>query len=99
MIPIARPRIVVDGKRAYYLFRDEERGSRVSMYYTRNVDKGKWKVKDLTDFAVHAWEPTLDTELWKTHRLLDVYVQDTRQGDGEKTVQTEAQPIYVLRVK
>lgn len=99
MIPIARPRMVVDGKRVYYLFRDEERGSRVSMYYTKDVTKGKWKVKDLTDFAVHAWEPSLDTELWKTHRLLDVYVQDTRQGDGEKTVEMEPQPVYVLRVK
>ena len=31
MIPISRPRLIVDGGKAFMLFRDEERGSRVSM--------------------------------------------------------------------
>ncbi|MDE5813234.1 MAG: BNR repeat-containing protein [Muribaculaceae bacterium] len=34
MIPIARPRIVSDGRKACYIFRDEERGSKVSVAYT-----------------------------------------------------------------
>ena len=99
MIPIARPRMVVDGKKAYYVFRDEERGSRVSMYYTRNVKKGKWRVKDLTDFLVNAWEPTHDSELWKAKRKLHLFVQDTRQGDGERKVDTDPQLVYVLEVE
>ena len=73
MIPIARPRMVIHGKKAYYIFRDEERGSRVSMYYTRNIKKGKWEVRDLTDFSVNAWEPSLDSELWKQQQLLHLF--------------------------
>ena len=41
MIPIARPRIVVDGGEIFYIFRDEERGSRVSMAHTSAVGTGK----------------------------------------------------------
>ena len=98
MIPVARPRIVVDGKKAYYVFRDEERGSKVSMAYTEDVDKGEWKVTDLTDFAVDAWEPSHDTELWKQRKQFHLFVQHTKQGDGEQTVAFEPQPVYVLEV-
>ena len=99
MIPVARPRIVVDGRRAWYIFRDEERGSRVSMYYTRNLRRGRWKVKDLTDYSVHAWEPSPDMELWKRQRRLHLFVQDTHQGDGERRVETEPTPVRILEVK
>lgn len=99
MIPISRPRMVVDGNEAYYIFRDEERGSKVSMYYTSNMKEGKWEVKDLTDFAVNAWEPSHDSELWKSDKKLHLFVQDTRQGDGERQMETEPHPVYVLEVK
>ena len=58
----------------------------------------EWHVKDLTDFAVNAWEPSHDTELWKMKKQLHIYVQDTRQGDGEKQVETEPQMVYVLEL-
>ncbi|MGL5272152.1 MAG: BNR repeat-containing protein, partial [Phocaeicola sp.] len=86
MIPIARPRMVAYKNKAFYLFRDEERGSKVSMAYTTNLQKGEWKVVDLTDFPVHAWEPSLDSELWKKKQQLHIFVQETHQGDGERTV-------------
>ena len=98
MIPISRPRMVVDNGEMYYLFRDQERGSKVSMYYTKDIQFGEWHVKDLTDFAVNAWEPSHDTELWKMKKQLHIYVQDTRQGDGEKQVETEPQMVYVLEL-
>ena len=98
MIPIARPRIVVDGNKAYFLFRDAERGSKVSMAYTGDLRKGEWKVKDLTGFSVEAWEPSLDTELWKQQKRLHLFVQTTYQGDGEKTVDKAPTPVYVLEV-
>lgn len=65
MIPIARPKIVVDNGKAWFVFRDAERGSRVSMAYTDNIASGEWTVSDLTDFPVEAWEPGIDSELWK----------------------------------
>lgn len=98
MIPIARPRIVVDGKEAFYIFRDEERGSKVSMAHTDDIDGGVWTLSDLTDFPVDAWEPSHDTELWKSQKRLHIFVQHTKQGDGERTVAFEAQPVYVLEV-
>lgn len=98
MIPIARPRLAAHDGKVYYIFRDEERGSRVSMFHTDDVQAGQWQVTDLTDFPVHAWEPSVDTELWKTQHKLHIYVQDTLQGDGEQTVDTEPQPVYVLEL-
>lgn len=102
-IPIARPRLVAREKKgkteAYYIFRDVERGSRVSMAYTKDLSSGEWSVRDLTDFSVEAWEPSYDTELWKNRGKLDIYVQCVHQGDGEKVVSVKAQPLYVLRVK
>lgn len=99
MIPIARPRLVTDKGRVYYLFRDEERGSRVSMAYTADVKGGNWQVTDLTDFTVGAWEPNHDAELWKNRKKLHLFVQNTRQGDGERTVEFEPQTVYVLEIK
>ncbi len=98
MIPIARPRMVVDGTKVYYIFRDEERGSRVSMF-SGEIDASEWDVTDLTDFSVNAWEPSHDTELWKYHRRLHLFVQQARQGDGERTVLFPPQPVYVLEVE
>ncbi len=98
MIPIARPRLVVEGNEAMYIFRDEERGSHASMYYTDNISSPEWKVTDLTSFPVDAWEPSLDTELWKTHKQLHIFLQHSTQGDGEQTTDAQAQPVYVLEV-
>ena len=99
MIPIARPRMVVDGRRGYYLFRDAERGSRVSIYTTRNIRRGRWQVRDLTLFAVDAWEPSHDAELWKRKERLHLFVQATHQGDGERTVESQPTMVYVLEIE
>lgn len=89
MIPISRPRIVSDGKAAHYIFRDAERGGRVSIASTDNLANGGWKVRDVTDFSVDAWEPTLDINLWNNHNRLNIFVQTVHQGDGERTVDAE----------
>lgn len=98
MIPVSRPRIVVDNGEIYYVFRDEERGSRVSLAHTKDVAAAQWTTTDLTDFPVDAWEPSHDTELWKQKRRLQLFVQHTKQGDGERTVEFEPQPVYVLEI-
>ena len=102
MIPIARPRLVVKPKgkkvQAYYIFRDQERDSKVSMYYTKDIKTGKWNVKDITNFSVDAWEPSLDSDLWNNKLKLNIFVQKTNQGDGERTTDLESQMIYVAEV-
>lgn len=99
MIPISRPRIVVNNSEAYFIFRDAERGSKVSMAYTSDLNNGEWEVTDITDFSVDAWEPSIDTELWKEKKELHIFVQESHQGDGEKTVNSAPTPIYVYIVK
>ncbi len=100
MIPIARPRIVSDGKKACYIFRDQERGSKVSVAFTPELGKKEWRVEDLTEFSVDAWEPSLDMNLWNGQRKLNVFVQTSHQGDGEKVAEMNiaTEPVYVLEI-
>lgn len=95
MIPVSRPRIVADNDRIFYLFRDAERGGKVSVA-VRNSPGSGWEVSDLTDFSVDAWEPTVDNDLWRHHKRLDIYVQRASQGDGEKVTDTAPQPVFIL---
>lgn len=99
MIPISRPRIVVQNGEIFYVFRDAERGSKVSLAHAANVATGRWSITDLTDFPVDAWEPSHDTELWKQKKQLHLFVQQSKQGDGERTVEFPPQPILVLEIR
>ncbi len=101
MIPIARPKIVSDGKKACYIFRDEERGSKVSIAYTPELGKKDWTVTDATDFSVDAWEPSHDLNLWNNRQQLHVFVQPSHQGDGEKVAEAvdRIAKIYVLEIE
>lgn len=99
MIPISRPRLAVDDEKIWYIFRDAERDSKVSIAYTDHVATGEWAIRDLTDFSVEAWEPLYDTELWKERKELHLFVQHTRQGDGERVKETEPRMVYVLNVE
>lgn len=94
MIPISRPRIASDGRRAWLVLRDVERGSRVSVAYTPRLGSKPWAIQDLTAFSVGAWEPSIDTNLWNKRHLLHVFVQPTQQGDGER-VADDAVPTMV----
>ena len=95
-IPISRPQIVTDGRRTMLIYRDEERGSRVSLAQSRGLRR--WRVRDLTQDPVDAWEPSLDYERWKREGVLDLFVQRVGQGDGEKTVDLPPQPVRILEV-
>ena len=98
MIPISRPKIISDGRSAFYLFRDEERDSKVSMAFTTDLQDGNWEIIDLTDFSVDAWEPTYDINLWNDRNILNIFVQTTHQGDGEKISDSSetSSSVYIL---
>ena len=66
------------------LFRDHERGDRVSLAACADLQTRQWQVQELTGFAVGLWEPSYDTELWKRSKALHVYVQNVDQGDGDR---------------
>lgn len=102
-IPIARCQILADTSgdktKAYLIFRDEERNNRVSVAICNDLESGHWTVKDLTDFSVGMWEPSYDTELWKSHKVLHLYTQNVEQGDSESTKDLDDQMVYILEWK
>jgi len=104
-IPVSRPQIVVQKNKktntlqAVMLFRDEERGSKVSAAICDHFPQGDWIIKDLTETTVDNWEPTYDTELWKTKHVLHLFVEKVEQGDGEKLKESSPQIVSVLEWK
>lgn len=100
MVPMSRPLILVDDNYIYFIFRDIERGGRVIMAITGDITHGEWKIRSLSSFSVEAWEPCPDFSLWKTAGELQLFLQTTHQGDGEKKASgvSPTTPIYVLEV-
>jgi hypothetical protein len=99
-IPIARPQLMLrqGGGRpeALLVFRDEERGSKVSVAHITDFDARRWTLHDLTPGSVGAWEPSFDTELWRRQGELHLFVQAVQQVDGEGQAQVPASPVRVL---
>jgi hypothetical protein len=100
-IPISRPQIVVWKKEVIIIFRDAERGDKVSVAVCRNVTQSplKWEIKDLSSMAAGSWEPSYDTELWKNKSILHLFVQKTEQVDGEGRSNLGPQMVNVLEWK
>lgn len=98
-IPISRPQIAVDGKKVYVIFRDEERGNKVSAAMCDDLQSSVWRVKDLTENDVGMWEPTLDQNLWNQKKTLHLFVQKVGQGDGERLENLAPQMISILEWK
>jgi hypothetical protein len=102
-IPISRPQVISweekGSKKIAVIFRDEERGSKVSLAINSNEQFNKWKITDLTSASVGSWEPSYDTELWKNKRQLNLFVQYTEQQDAEGKANIPAQPVKVLVLK
>lgn len=99
-IPISRPQIVTwrSGKSfsIAFIFRDAERGNKVSAAICNNIVAGKWRIVDLSGQPVGSWEPTYDTELWKEKAILNLFVQRTEQVDAEGRANIPAQMVKVL---
>jgi hypothetical protein len=102
-IPISRPQIISFKKGGAYavvvIYRDEERGSKVTTAVNTNVKWNNWQLKDITASSVGSWEPTYDTELWKQKKQLHLFVQYTDQKDAEGKANILPQAVNVLEVK
>lgn len=100
-IPISRPQIMLDIRAdkpaGLLVFRDAERGSKVSAVTIGDFRTGRWRVRDLTDDAVGAWEPSFDTELWKRSGELNLFLQHVDQVDGEGRSDAAPSPVRVLQ--
>lgn len=102
-IPISRPQIIIKGTgadvSARLLFRDTERGEKVSMAVCNHLAENNWKITDLTTSGVGAWEPSFDTELWKQKKQLHIFVQQVEQVDAEGVAKSNGQMVFVLETK
>jgi hypothetical protein len=102
-IPISRPQIVAwkQGKlqAVGIIFRDAERGNKVSVAISSDVTKVKWNIIDLFNEPTGSWEPTYDTEFWKEKGVLNLFVQRTEQADAEGSINIPLQLIKVLEWK
>jgi hypothetical protein len=102
-IPISRPQVIArseNGKTGIWvIFRDEERGSKVSMASCPDLANPVWTTRDLTDFSVRYWEPSYDHIRWQRDGVLDLYVQMAGQGDGETLENIPPQTAQVLEWK
>lgn len=96
-IPISRPKLAIDRRdRVYLLFRDVERGSRVSVAVSDDDRRENWRFTDLTEDSVGLWEPSYDAELWRTRGVLHLFTQRVGQGDGETLEDLPPQRISIL---
>ncbi|PJJ10705.1 putative BNR repeat neuraminidase [Flavobacterium sp. 1] len=97
-IPISRPEILVNKSMVYLIFRDEERGNKITLA-SANLNKKQWKLADITDYSVGQWEPNLDKELWKDKSQLHIFSQNVSQADGEGLADAEPQAVRVIELK
>lgn len=96
-IPMSRPQILVDPDNIVYLvFRDQERDNCVSLAKCEHLATAEWAFRNLTSFAVDMWEPTYDTELWKSRGILHLFVQRVGQGDAETMEDLPPQMVSIL---
>lgn len=102
-IPIARPQILVDQRGAdpggLLVFRDSERGERVSVARIASFTAARWTLMDLDDAPVGAWEPTYDSQLWRDQGVLHLFHQRVRQVDGEGVASVPPSMVSVLQWK
>ena len=99
-IPISRPKLAAaeDG-RVLMFFRDIERGGRASVAVSRDREYKKWDYYDLTEDDLGHWEPTYDRALWESRGVIDLFVMNAGQGDGERLETMPPQPVEVVEWK
>lgn len=96
-IPISRPQVAVaEDDRVFMIFRDEERGSRISVAISEDPLRETWSYIDLTEVSVGMWEPTYDTELWRRDNRLHLFKQRVGQGQSETLQEVEPQMVSIL---
>lgn len=103
-IPISRPQLLTrtgNGNTSLILvFRDADRGNRASVAINRNVKRGNnWVLYDLNTENLGDWEPSYDPQRWSSEKILNLFVQQVLQGDGERITNLPAQPVSVLEWK
>jgi hypothetical protein len=78
------------------LFRDQERGGKISVASSADIESGLWTFTDLTAASVGQADPMVDPIVWEQRREIHLLTQFVGQGDGEKQEDVPAQTISVV---
>ena len=74
--PLSRPLILIDKENEIFMvFRAKALNEVVSIAKLTGPEMSMWEVKDLTEFSVSSWEPTIDSSLWKKNNTLHLLVK------------------------
>ena len=96
-IPISRPLLLIgDGDTVYVVFRDEERGSGITVACAGDPQRSSWHFTQLAAPAVGLWEPTHDPVVWARDRRLHLFHQLVGQGEAETLEALPPGPVSVL---
>ncbi|SHH69387.1 BNR repeat-containing protein [Wenyingzhuangia marina] len=102
-IPISRPQVIVNNKKektkVMLIYRDIEYDNKAVLTYNTNDELTTWETKTITNNSLDSWEPSYDTELWRTKKKLNLYVQKVGQGDGETLQNMPAQNVEIHQIK
>ncbi|MFT3788368.1 MAG: BNR repeat-containing protein [Tepidisphaeraceae bacterium] len=106
-IPISRPQVLArvnpdKTTSVHVVYRDVTANSGravVASCPSIDAEKPEWKMRELTDFDVKYWEPSLDRVRWDRDGVLDLFVQVCGQGDGETLQDIPPQMVNVLEWK
>lgn len=99
-IPISRPQVAVsqgDQPTIHVIYRDQERGGKVTLASCSDPSTEQWTVEDLTDTPVGQWEPSYDRVLWQDEGKLHIFVQEVEQADAEGLTEAAATPVSILQ--
>ncbi len=98
--PISRPVLLLDSDaertHAYMLFRDAERGKKISVACSTDLQSGEWSFVDLTRESTGQADPMIDPVVWDERREIHLLTQFVGQGDGEKQEDVPPQMVSVV---
>jgi hypothetical protein len=96
-IPVSRPLVLAGAAdTVYVVFRDEERGSGVSVATSSDPRRSDWHIIDLDPTSVGMWEPTHDPVLWQRARCLHLFHQRVGQGEADTLENVPPQTVSIL---
>lgn len=98
---VSRPLLLLDPApvktRAIVLFRDAERGRKISAAICDDLENPVWKVTDITPESVGQSDPLVDIDLWRTRRQIHLFTQFVGQGDGETQESVAPQKVSIYQ--
>lgn len=80
---------------AHLIYRDNERGGRITLLSCANLDAPMWKTRDLPMDSVDAGKPSIDAAQWSRFGQIHLLVEAVQQQDGNDRKSTAVPPSLI----